>query len=65
MLTQLQRTRRLARAFKRLEKIEMAHAEAKRAFDAEFGPWAAGRRVDRDKAREQLTSTGYLEPRRM
>lgn len=63
-MTNLQRTRRLATAFKRIEAAEDKLAQARKAFDAEFGQWAAGRRIDRDTAREQLVSTGYLEKRR-
>lgn len=62
-MTQRDHTRQLARAFKRLEKAEDICREAQLEFDAQFGQWAAGRRVNRDEARRQLVSTGYLEPR--
>lgn len=64
-MSQLQRTRQLSRAFKRLDRAEAAVAAARAEFDAAFGPWSAGRRIDRDTAREHLVSTGYLEPRKV
>lgn len=62
-MTRLQQTRRLARAFKRMEQVEDKLAEERRALDAEFRNWAAGRRIDRDVARRHLVSTGYLDER--
>ena len=62
-MTQLQRTRRLATAFKRMEALEDKLAAARKAFDDEFGPWAAGRVINRDTARRHLVSTGYLDER--
>jgi hypothetical protein len=63
--SQLQRTHRLARAFKRLDRAQAAYDAAKAEFDHTFMPWAAGRRIDRDVAREQLVSTGFLEQRKV
>jgi hypothetical protein len=63
--SQLQRTRLLASAFKRMERHEDAYLEAKREFEHQFGPWAAKRRIDRNTAREQLVSTGFLQPRKV
>lgn len=62
-MTQLTRTRRLARAFRRLEADEARVAASKLAFDREFNPWAAGRSINRDEARVHLVSTGFLEKR--
>ena len=61
--TQLQRTRDLAEAFAQLDFAEAMVREAQAAVSAAFGPWAAGRSIGRDEAREQLISTGHL-PRR-
>lgn len=60
-MTQLQLTRRLARAFKRRDALRTKLAEAEHALSEEFSAWSAGRRVNRDEARKQLVSTGYLE----
>lgn len=64
-MTQLQLSRQLARAFTRLDKALAAVEQAKRDVDAAFEPWSAGRRIDRDAARKQLASTGFLEPRKV
>jgi hypothetical protein len=61
MTSQLIRTRRLARAFQNLEAAEALVARRRKEFDAEFGPWSAGRSVSRTEAREHLASTGFLE----
>jgi hypothetical protein len=60
-MNQLIRTRRLARAFRKLEAAEAAVASARLAFDQEFGPWSAGRSINRDAARAHLESVGFLE----
>lgn len=65
MTTQRQHTKRLATAFRRLDRARKRYEEAQREVDAAFGPWAAGRRTNRDRAREQLVSTGHLEQRRI
>lgn len=62
---QLRLTRALARAMARYDKLEAALRAANAEVDAAFGPWAAGRTIARDEAREQLTSTGYLPRRRI
>ena len=62
-MTRLLQTRKLARAFKRLEGLEDRLAEERRVFEAELGKWAAGRRINRETARRHLVSTGYLEER--
>jgi hypothetical protein len=54
----------LARKFKKLDRAEEALRAAQVELDGVFQPWSAGRRIGREKAREQLISTGYL-PRRM
>lgn len=64
IISRLQRSHRLARAFKRLDRAEELAAAARAAFDVEFGPWSAGRSINRDEAREHLVSTGLLEPRK-
>ena len=63
--TQLQRTRALVEAFKKLDAAEAARREAQAAVNAAFGPWAARRSISRDEAREQLVSTGHLPRRRV
>jgi hypothetical protein len=60
-VTQIERSRRLASAFQRLDKAEAAVQAARAAVTEAFNPWAAGRCINRDKAREQLVSTGFLE----
>lgn len=64
-LTQLERTRALADAFAQLDHAETAYREAQNAVDEAFRPWAAERRINRDEARAQLVSTGYLPRRRV
>lgn len=63
--TQLQRTRRLAQAFNRLDRAEAALRKAKADFDSAYQPWAADQVTNRDEARDMLVSTGYLEKRRV
>lgn len=58
--TRLQLTRALARAFARKQRAEALLRQAEAEIDAAFTPWAAGRSIDRDTAREQLISTGHL-----
>lgn len=58
--TQLELTRNLADAFGQVEQAERALQEARASLDAVFPRWAAGRRISRDEAREQLISTGHL-----
>jgi hypothetical protein len=63
--TRLQLTRDLARAFAREQRAEALLRAARQEIDAAFGPWAAGRTIARDEARDQLISTGFLPHRRI
>lgn len=63
--TRLQLTRALAKAMAKQDRAEALLREAQREIDVVFGPWAAGRVIDRDTARQQLTSTGYLPERKV
>lgn len=58
--TRHQRAKALARAMARTDKLRAQLAQALAAEDAAFGPFAAGRSISRDQAREQLTSLGLL-----
>lgn len=57
------RTRALARAIARQDRIEAQLREAKAQVEAAFGPWAAGRRINRDEARVLLEHVGLIERR--
>lgn len=59
-MTRLQQTRKLAQAFKRYDRALAELENARRDLDDAFFPWAARRSINRDIAREQLVSTGYL-----
>jgi hypothetical protein len=62
---QIRLTRALARAMAKQQRAEALLRAATAEVDAAFGPWAAGRSVSQAEAREQLTSTGFLPPRRI
>lgn len=66
-ITQLQRTRQLARAFNKMDAAEAAYRKAQREFDTAYQPWAAatGAVTNRDEARCMLVSTGYLPKRKV
>lgn len=63
--SQLKLTRALARAMTKQQRAEALLRAATAEVDAAFGPWAAGRKIARDEAREQLISTGFLPRRRV
>ena len=63
--TRLQLTRALARAMAKRERAEALLREARAEESAAFGPWSAGRSINRDEAREQLISTGFLPARKV
>lgn len=60
-MTRRQRSVRLARAFTRLDAAREALRSAQLEVEAEFSVWAIGRSINRDEARKQLVSTGFLE----
>lgn len=62
-MTRLQQTRRLANAYRKLDKAEDAYRAAQREFDDAYQPWAVGLVTNRDEARLTLVSTGHLEKR--
>lgn len=64
-LSRLELTRALAKAMAKQDRAEALLREATREIDAIFGPWAAGRVINRDEAREQLVSLGYLPERKV
>lgn len=57
----LRQTRRLATAFRRVERAEAALRDAKREFDDVYQPWSAGTSVERGEVRKMLVLAGYLE----
>lgn len=63
--TRLQLTRALAKAMAKQDRAEALLREAKAEVSAAFGPWSAGRTINRDEAREQLISTGFLPERKV
>ena len=60
-MTRRQRSQRLAHAFKRYDAAREALRSAQLEVEAEFSVWAIGRSINRDEARRQLVSTGFLE----
>lgn len=64
-MTQLQKTKKLAAAFRKLDRAHDAYLAAQKEFDAAYQPWAAGQHTSRDAAREYLTSTGYIPTRNL
>ena len=62
-MTQLEKSRALARALARYDKAVAELVAARTAVDTAFAPWAAGRATNRDEAREQLVAVGLLPPK--
>lgn len=63
--SQLQKTRELARAMIKQQRLKDLYESATAEVGAVHGRWAGGRRISLDEAREHLTSTGHLEPRKL
>jgi len=59
-MTRIEQSQALAAAFRQQDEAEIALLRAKIEVAEAFISWAAGRSINRDKAREQLISTGLL-----
>lgn len=57
---ELQSARRLAQLFQRADRMEEALAKTRKAIDAEFRTFAAGKSTNRDRLRSQLEAVGML-----